>query len=112
MTKEASNKFLTTKATYPGMTVASCALKTDAERIFIVANWEEAEFSYNNLETNMTFLDSPIARCEAMKTMVLTDETQAQCAREHDCPPGTVCPLCGWFIEDQAAPHKDVAPAK
>ena len=48
----------------------------------------------------MTFLDSPIARCEAMRTMVLTDQTQSQCAREHDCPPGTVCPLCGWFVDE------------
>lgn len=47
----------------------------------------------------MTFIDAPIARCEAMRTMVLTDETQAECAREHDCPPGQVCPLCGWFTE-------------
>lgn len=48
----------------------------------------------------MTFIDSPIARCEAMRTMVLTDQTQSQCAREHDCPPGTICPLCGWFVEE------------
>lgn len=47
----------------------------------------------------MSFFDSPIARCEAMRQMVLTDETQAQCAREHDCPPGFKCPLCGYFTE-------------
>lgn len=47
----------------------------------------------------MTFIDSPISRCEAMRTMVLTDETQAECAREHDCPAGQVCPLCGYFTE-------------
>jgi hypothetical protein len=51
-------------------------------------------------EDIMTFIDSPIARCEAMRTMVLTDQTQGQCAREHDCPPGTICPLCGWFVEE------------
>lgn len=51
----------------------------------------------------MTFLDSPIARCEAMRTMVLLDQTQSQCARENDCPPGTVCPLCGWFVDDAGA---------
>lgn len=66
----------------------------------------------------MTFLDSPIARCEAMRTMVLTDQTQAQCAREHECPAGTVCPLCGWFVDeaDSGLPvepaHPDSAPAK
>lgn len=47
----------------------------------------------------MSLFDSPIARCEAVREMVLTDETQAQCAREHDCPPGFKCPLCGYFKE-------------
>ncbi|CAL93448.1 hypothetical protein [Azoarcus olearius] len=45
----------------------------------------------------MTFIDSPIARCEAVREMVLLDETQAECAREHDCPPGRICPLDGCF---------------
>lgn len=45
----------------------------------------------------MTFIDSPIGRCEAVKEMVLLDETQAECAREHNCPPGRVCPLEGCF---------------
>jgi len=47
----------------------------------------------------MSIFDSPIARCEAVREMVLTDETQAECAREHACPPGRVCPLCGYFTE-------------
>ena len=47
----------------------------------------------------MSFLDSPIARCEAVRQMVLTDETQAECAREHGCPPDLKCPLCGYFVE-------------
>jgi hypothetical protein len=47
----------------------------------------------------MSFIDSPLARCEAMRQMVLTDGTQAECAREHDCPPGLKCPLCGYFVE-------------
>ncbi|MDD3352355.1 hypothetical protein [Zoogloea sp.] len=47
----------------------------------------------------MSFIDSPISRCEAVREMVLTDQTQGQCAREHDCPPGRVCPLCGYFAE-------------
>jgi len=47
----------------------------------------------------MSTFDSPIARCEAARAMVLTDETQAECAREHGCPPGRVCPLCGYFTE-------------
>lgn len=47
----------------------------------------------------MSIFDSPIARCEAVHEIVLTDETQAECAREHDCPPGRICPLCGYFTE-------------
>ena len=58
----------------------------------------------------MTFIDSPIARCEAMRQMVLTDETQAECAREHGCPPGTVCPLCGYFTEVSGVVEAEVPP--
>lgn len=47
----------------------------------------------------MSIFDAPLARCEAVRQMVLTDETQAECAREHDCPPGFKCPLCGYFAE-------------
>ncbi len=47
----------------------------------------------------MSTFDSPIARCAAVREMVLTDETQAECAREHDCPPGRACPLEGYFAE-------------
>lgn len=47
----------------------------------------------------MSFFDSPIARCEAVREMVLTDETQAECACEHDCPPDRQCPLAGYFTE-------------
>jgi hypothetical protein len=43
--------------------------------------------------------DSPIARCEIIKEMVLIDETQLECAREHGCPPGRVCPLARYFAE-------------
>ncbi|MPN65206.1 hypothetical protein SDC9_212985 [bioreactor metagenome] len=31
--------------------------------------------------------------------MVLTDETERECAREHGCPPGRDCPLHGCFAE-------------
>ena len=47
----------------------------------------------------MTFIDSPIGRCEAVREMVLLDETQKECAREHGCPEGRDCPLKGWFTE-------------
>lgn len=47
----------------------------------------------------MSTFDSPVARCEALREMVLTDQTQAECAYEHGCPAGSPCPLCGWFAE-------------
>lgn len=47
----------------------------------------------------MSVFDSPIARCDAVREMVLTDETQAECAREHECPPDRICPLCGYFVD-------------
>lgn len=46
----------------------------------------------------MCTFDSPVGRCEEVKGMVLLDETQAECAREHGCPPGTKCPLDGCFV--------------
>ena len=45
----------------------------------------------------MCTFDSPVGRCEAVREMVLLDETQAECAREHGCPPGRDCPLAGCF---------------
>lgn len=47
----------------------------------------------------MSFIDSPISRCEAVHEMVLTDQTQLQCALEHGCPPGRECPLDTCFAE-------------
>lgn len=47
----------------------------------------------------MSIFDAPIARCEAIREMVLTDETQAECAREHGCPPDRKCPLLGYFTD-------------
>lgn len=47
----------------------------------------------------MSFFDAPISPCKAVHEMVLTDQTQMQCAREHDCPPGRNCPLEGCFAE-------------
>jgi hypothetical protein len=45
--------------------------------------------------------DSPIARCELMHVMVLTDETQHECACEHGCSPGMVCPLTSCFTGEE-----------
>lgn len=47
----------------------------------------------------MCTFDAPIARCEMIHCMVLTDQTRMQCALEHACPEGTVCPWAGYFSE-------------
>jgi hypothetical protein len=41
--------------------------------------------------------DSPIEPCPVCREMVLLDQTQAECAREHACPADTVCPLQNYF---------------
>ena len=51
----------------------------------------------------MTPTDSPILRCEMAHVMVHTDQTHAECAHEHHCPPGSVCPLAGCFAQMFAA---------
>jgi len=40
--------------------------------------------------------------------MVLIDETQAECAREHGCPPGRVCPLKAYFTETSGMASDDL----
>lgn len=45
----------------------------------------------------MCTFDAPIARCEAMRVMVLTDQTPHQCAVEHGCPDKMKCPLDDCF---------------
>lgn len=57
----------------------------------------------------MSFFDSPLGRCEAVREMVLLDETQAECAREHDCPPGRECPLDGCFTPVSGLSPEDAA---
>lgn len=60
----------------------------------------------------MCYFDSPVARCELIHELVLTDETQAECAREHQCPAGRICPLCAYFVDTRTcagklAPRRD-----
>jgi hypothetical protein len=59
----------------------------------------------------MSTFDSPIARCEFIHEMVLTDMTQAECAAEHDCHPAGKCPLCRYFTATsgitELAPNPD-----
>ncbi|AYH42319.1 hypothetical protein [Azoarcus sp. DN11] len=60
----------------------------------------------------MTFLDSPIGRCEAVREMVLLDETQAECACEHGCADDCDCPLKGWFTEQSGVSDPARLPAR
>ena len=55
----------------------------------------------------MCTFDAPISRCEAMRCMVITDQTQRQCAAEHECPKGMKCPLgtCFTGVPVRAAPR-------
>jgi len=47
----------------------------------------------------MCFFDSPVGRCEVVRELVLLDETQRECSREHGCAAGQICPLEGYFTE-------------
>lgn len=58
----------------------------------------------------MSFIDSPIGRCEEVREMVLLDETQQECAGEHGCAPGTKCPLKGYFTEVSGVEDPDRLP--
>lgn len=55
----------------------------------------------------MSIIDSPIAPCEVVHEIVLLDETQAECAREHGCPPGTACPLADCFAKVSGLSDED-----
>lgn len=58
----------------------------------------------------MSFIDSPIGRCEEVREMVLLDETQQECAGEHGCAPGAECPLKGYFTEVSGVEDPDKLP--
>lgn len=53
----------------------------------------------------MCTFDAPISRCEAMRCMVITDQTRRQCAWEHGCPPQMKCPLASCFTGVEIRPH-------
>lgn len=57
----------------------------------------------------MSYFDGPIGRCEAVHEMVLTDQTQRQCALEHGCPPGRQCPLDGCFARQSGLAETELA---
>lgn len=56
----------------------------------------------------MSYFDAPISRCEAAREMVLTDQTQKQCALEHRCPPGQVCPLGNCFANQSGLAESEM----
>ena len=41
--------------------------------------------------------DSPIEHCPVCGQMVILDQTQVECAREHDCGIEVPCPLQRYF---------------
>ncbi|NJD33438.1 MAG: hypothetical protein FIA96_01105 [Betaproteobacteria bacterium] len=53
--------------------------------------------------------DSPIEPCPVCGQMVLLDQTQVECAREHDCSIEAPCPLRKFFtgLDFSAALAKD-----
>lgn len=55
----------------------------------------------------MSFIDSPIACCDVVREIVLLDQTQAECAREHACGPRTRCPLAGCFARVSGLTDED-----
>lgn len=59
----------------------------------------------------MSTFDSPIARCDVIQEMVLTDMTQAECSAEHACHLAGKCPLCGYFTETGEVTEKAPDPA-
>jgi len=61
---------------------------------FVTPRGKKIQISW---EPKMSIFDAPVGRCEAVREMVLLDETQRECAREHGCPPGRQCPLEGRF---------------
>ena len=60
----------------------------------------------------MSFFDSPVGRCEAVREMVLLDETQEECAREHGCAPDCDCPLKKLFTEQSGVSDPASLPKK
>jgi hypothetical protein len=57
---------------------------------------------YNQIEKanqamRCIMFDSPIDRCPVCGEMVLLDQTQTECAREHCCSAGQACPLQQYF---------------
>lgn len=59
----------------------------------------------------MCYFDSPVGRCEIVREMVLLDQTQADCAREHECRRTRHCQLSAYFAEPSSPPRPRRVPA-
>ena len=53
--------------------------------------------------------DSPFEFCAICKEYVLLDQTQRQCAHEHACAPGALCPLGRYFTGIEFGGNEDAA---
>lgn len=60
----------------------------------------------------MCYFDSPVGRCEIVRGMVLLDQTQADCIREHECRRTRRCPLSAYFTEPSARPARRQIPER
>jgi hypothetical protein len=59
-------------------------------------------------ELMMSYFDTPIGRCEVMQIMVVTDQTEQECALDNGCPAGSQCSLAGCLAPARASegvPH-------
>jgi len=53
--------------------------------------------------------DSPFEFCTVCRAYVLLDQTQRQCAREHECAPASPCPLQRFFTGIEFGRGNDAA---
>lgn len=94
--------------------LAACAAATYSETAGLPASMPRRYVVGKEVNAMCTF-DSPLARCEAMHVMVLTDGTQRACAAEHACPAVLDCPLAAAFtgeemVEGRHGPLPSLAP--
>lgn len=43
----------------------------------------------------MSYFDVPVGRCEVMKIMVVTDQSEEECRLDNGCPAACQCSLAG-----------------
>lgn len=60
----------------------------------------------------MSYFDVPLGRCEVMRTMVMIDQTEAECTLDNGCPVGRRCALAASLKPPHAAECAPRAPAQ